>query len=40
MAHRLALLWRIVDDAVAWAQRIPTASYGSVEVRPIVDFDG
>ncbi len=24
-----------LDDAVAWAARIPAASYGSIEVRPI-----
>lgn len=24
--------------ALDWAQRIPTAKYGKVEVRPIVDF--
>ncbi|MGH2534669.1 MAG: YciI family protein [Thermomicrobiales bacterium] len=26
------------EDAAAWAQRIPTATYGKVEVRPIVEF--
>ena len=24
-----------LDEAVAWAQKIPTATYGSIEVRPI-----
>ena len=24
-----------LDDAIAWAAKIPTAAYGSVEVRPI-----
>ena len=24
-----------LDEALAWAQKIPTATYGSVEVRPI-----
>lgn len=26
------------DEAVEWAKRIPTATYGKVEVRPIVEF--
>jgi hypothetical protein len=25
-----------VDEAVAWAQRCPSARYGTIEVRPIV----
>jgi hypothetical protein len=29
-----------LDDALAWAARIPNVGYGSVEVRPAVDFDG
>jgi hypothetical protein len=28
------------DAALDWARRIPTASYGTVEVRPIVEFEG
>jgi hypothetical protein len=24
-----------LDEAIAWAQKIPTAQYGSVEVRPL-----
>jgi len=24
-----------LDDAIAWAARVPTAKYGSVEVRPV-----
>jgi hypothetical protein len=24
-----------IDDAVAWASRIPAATYGSIEVRPV-----
>jgi hypothetical protein len=24
-----------LDDAIGWAARIPTASYGSIEVRPL-----
>ena len=27
-----------LDEAVKWAAKIPHASYGSVEIRPIVDF--
>ncbi len=26
-----------VEEAVAWAQRCPSARYGTVEVRPIMD---
>ena len=26
------------DEAAEWAKRIPTATYGKVEVRPIVEF--
>jgi hypothetical protein len=26
-----------VEEAVAWAQRCPSARYGTIEVRPIVD---
>ena len=26
------------DEAVEWARRIPTAAYGKVEVRPVVEF--
>ena len=28
-----------LDEAIAWAQKIPTASYGSIEVRPVWDED-
>lgn len=27
-----------LDEAIAWAGRIPGAHHGSVEIRPIVDF--
>ncbi len=27
-----------LDDATAWAAKIPGARFGSIEVRPIVDF--
>jgi hypothetical protein len=27
-----------LDEAIAWAARIPGASYGSIEVRPIRVF--
>jgi hypothetical protein len=26
-----------VEEAVAWAQRCPSARYGTIEVRPIID---
>ena len=28
-----------LDEALAWAAKIPTAHHGSVEVRPIMVFD-
>jgi hypothetical protein len=27
-----------LDDALAWAAKVPNAGYGSIEVRPVVDF--
>ena len=27
-----------LDEAIQWAAKIPTASHGSIEVRPVVDF--
>jgi hypothetical protein len=29
-----------LDEALAWAAKCPGSWYGSVEVRPIVDFEG
>jgi hypothetical protein len=28
------------DAALEWAQKLPTASYGKVEVRPVVEWEG
>jgi hypothetical protein len=28
------------DEALEWAAKIPSARYGKIEVRPIVDFSG
>lgn len=28
-----------LDEAIAWAAKIPTAAYGSVEVRPVWEMD-
>lgn len=28
-----------LDDAIKWAAKIPTAKYGTVEVRPVMVFD-
>lgn len=28
-----------LDEAVNWAAKIPSARYGTVEVRPIMDFE-
>jgi hypothetical protein len=27
-----------LDAALAWAEKVPTAGYGKVEVRPVVEF--
>jgi hypothetical protein len=27
-----------LDEAIAWAAKIPTAAVGAIEVRPVVDF--
>lgn len=29
-----------IDQAIAWARKIPTAEYGSIEVRPVWDMEG
>jgi hypothetical protein len=29
-----------LDDAIGWATRIPGAQNGSVEVRPVMDYEG
>jgi hypothetical protein len=29
-----------LDVALEWAEKVPLAPYGSVEVRPLVEFDG
>jgi hypothetical protein len=29
-----------LDEALAWAERMPNTKYGSVEVRPIMEFEG
>ncbi|NIP78430.1 MAG: YciI family protein, partial [Gemmatimonadetes bacterium] len=28
-----------LDQAIAWAAKLPTADRGSIEIRPVVDFD-
>jgi hypothetical protein len=28
-----------LDEAIEWAARIPGASHGSVEIRPLVEFE-
>lgn len=28
------------DAAAEWAERLPTASYGKVEIRPVVEYQG
>ena len=28
-----------IDDAIQWAAKIPSARYGSIEIRPVVVFD-
>ena len=27
-----------LDEALAWAARVPNVGYGSIEVRPLADF--
>jgi len=29
-----------LDEAIEWAAKIPGASYGSIEVRPIINYEG
>jgi len=29
-----------LDEALSWAAKIPNATFGRVEVRPVMDFDG
>lgn len=28
-----------IDEAASWAEKIPNVSYGTVEIRPIMEFD-
>jgi hypothetical protein len=30
---------RDLDDAISWAARIPDATHGTVEVRPVMDYE-
>ncbi|MFG6193035.1 YciI family protein [Nonomuraea sp. JJY05] len=29
-----------INAATSWAEKIPTARYGSVDVRPVVEYEG
>jgi hypothetical protein len=29
-----------LDEAIRWAAKIPTAKLGSIEVRPVIDYEG
>lgn len=29
-----------LDEAIAWAAKIPSAEVGSIEVRPVMDYSG
>jgi hypothetical protein len=29
-----------LDEAISWAERMPSTPHGSVEVRPIMEFEG
>lgn len=29
-----------IDEAIDWAARMPSASYGSIEIRPVLDLSG
>jgi hypothetical protein len=33
-----ALECKDLDEALAWAERIPEAKYGAIEVRPVIDY--
>ena len=33
-----ALECKDLDEALAWAARIPEAQYGAIEVRPVIDY--
>ena len=33
-----ALECKDLDEALAWAARIPEAQFGAVEVRPVIDY--
>jgi hypothetical protein len=33
-----ALECKDLDEALSWAARIPEAQYGSIEVRPVIDY--
>jgi hypothetical protein len=28
-----------LDEAIRWAAKVPSASFGSVEVRPVIDYE-
>ncbi len=28
-----------LDEAISWAERVPEAKYGSIEVRPVMDYE-
>jgi len=34
-----ALECKDLDEALSWAARIPGAAFGSVEVRPVIDYE-
>jgi hypothetical protein len=40
LAGYYLLRCRDLDEALRWAAQFPIAEYGSVEVRPVLDFDG
>ncbi|MFK8024289.1 MAG: YciI family protein [Ilumatobacter sp.] len=29
-----------LDAAIAWAEKVPNVGYGTVEIRPLMEFDG
>ena len=33
-----ALECKDLDEALAWAARIPEAKFGAIEVRPVIDY--
>ena len=40
MAGYMVLECADLDEAVRWASKVPSAAMGSVEVRPVITYEG